>query len=328
MPLRDDRSSGRPAGGDAGFALVVVVLALGLLAAAILTFSQAVRSHLRTVTAAAAAARAEALADGGVELALADLLAVRESRTLKRRFPIDGTSVACAAGSGGRLVVRVEDEAGRVDLNAASEALLLALLRGHGVGEDAAARIADRIIDARDRDGERRPHGAERPDYEAAGLSGPKNAPFDAIDELGQVLGIDGATVDRLRPAITVHSGMAGIDPRVMPQDRVKALASGFGLVSSGLEAVGLPADRGGLPSRLVEVSPQQVFRITVDARVADGGRFTREAIVDLGPRRGQGHQFRRWSRVGALEPVADPASPMAPSVSPRAAGASAPPPC
>ena len=291
-----------------GFAIVVVLLALALLSLIAATFSIAVRTHLRDVAAATASARAEAHADGGVSVVLADLLAVRENRTLSRRFPLDGSEVVCAPRSGVRLFIRVQDEAGRVDLNTASEALLLALLRGYGVESDAASRIADRLIDNRDRDSDRRPNGAERADYEAAGVPGPKNAPLDAIDELAQVLGLDAALVDRLRPAVTVHSGLAGVDPRVMPAERAAAIARGFAISAASLPEVGRPGDRGGLPSRLVDLSPQQVFAIRVVAVTDDGARFARDAVVDLGPRRAQQHVFRRWSRsnVQATEPAAN----------------------
>ncbi len=191
MRLRSTAAGATRNGRDGGFALVVVLLAIGLLALIATTFMFAVRAHLRSSAAISAAARAEALADGGVNIAVLDAISVREDRTRTRRFPIDGATVACRAGDDARLQVSVQDEAGRVDLNSASEALLLALMRGIGLGEDDAARMVDRILDYRDRDGDRRPLGAERAEYEAAGLLGPKNAPLDAVEELAQVVGAD-----------------------------------------------------------------------------------------------------------------------------------------
>lgn len=288
---------------DSGFALVAVLLALGLLAMVATTFMLAVRAHVRSVAATSAAARAEASADGGVSLAVHDVLAVREDRTRARRFPVDGTAVACLMDGGARLLVTVQDEAGLVDLNSAAEALLVALLRGSGFSEGDALKLSHRILDFRDRDDERRAAGAESADYAAAGLPGPKNAPFDAVDELAQVLGADAALLDLLRRAVTVHSGLAGVDPKVMTASSIAVIARGGAAGLAGFASIARPVERGALPARFVEISPSQVFRIRSTAELPDGGRFVREAIVDLGPRRARSHAFRRWTR-GAIDAV------------------------
>lgn len=290
-------------GRDGGFALVVVLLAIGLLALIATTFMFAVRAHLRSSSAISAAARAEALADGGVNIAVLDTMAVREDRTRTRRFPTDGATVACRAGDDARLLVSVQDEAGRVDLNSASEALLLALMRGIGLGESDAARMVDRILDYRDRDGDRRPLGAERAEYEAAGLPGPKNAPLDAVEELAQVVGADAAVIDRVRRSVTVNSGLAGVDPRVMPAQRVEMLTSGVTAAGTAFAGAARPVERGALPPRFVEISPQQVFLIRSSAETADGAMFVREAVIDLGPRRARAHTFKRWLRGASDRP-------------------------
>ena len=94
----------------------------------------------------------------------------------------------------GRVLVTVEDEAGKVDLNSASEPLLRALLAGAGATPVEVDRITAAILDYRDADNLRRPDGAEADEYRLAGRqNGPKNAPFDSIFELGQVLGVDAA---------------------------------------------------------------------------------------------------------------------------------------
>ena len=290
------------AGRDGGFALVAVLLVLALMAMIAATFLLSVRAHLRSVAATSAAARAEAIADGGVSIALLDILAAREDRTRPRRFALDGTSIACRLDDGARLLVSVQDEAGRVDLNSAGEALLVALLRGSGFDDSDAERLAQRILDHRDRDGDRRPSGAERPEYEAAGLPGPKNRPFDAIDELAQVLGADAALLDRLRGAVTVHSGLAGVDPKVMRPSQVAIIARGAVMDRDGFAGAPRAVEPGALPQRFVEISPQQVFRIRSAAITSDAALFVREAIVDLGPRRARQQTFRRWTR-GSSQP-------------------------
>lgn len=286
---------------EGGFALVAVLLALAVLAMIATTFMMAVRAHVRSVTATAATAGAEAMADGGVTVAVLDLHTVREDRTRARRFPVDGSTVECGLADGARLVIAVQDEAGQVDLNSASEALLVALLRGSDFNDSDAERLAQRILDYRDRDTERRAAGAERPEYEAAGLPGPKNRPFDAVDELAQVLGADATLIDRLRGAITVYSGLTGVDPKVMSPKSVARIAGGAAAGVAAFADVARPAVPGGLPTRFIEISPQQVYRIRSTAQTRDGATFVRETVVDLGPRRARSHAFRRWTRGSSL---------------------------
>jgi general secretion pathway protein K len=59
-----------------------------------------------------------------------------------------------------------------------------------GFDPDQAESLADAIADFRDADNLKHLRGAEEPEYRAAGLAwGPKNAPFQTVEELQQVLG-------------------------------------------------------------------------------------------------------------------------------------------
>lgn len=280
-------------------------MALGLLALIATSFSLAVRSQLRSTASLAASARAEAFADAGVMLALRELLAAREDRTRPRRFPIDGRGIGCMLADTVALTVTVQDEAGRVDLNAADEAMLTALLRGVGLGADETVAITDRILDFRDRDSERRGAGAERPEYAAAGLPGPKDAAFDAVEELGQVLGLDAALASQIKPLVTVHSGLAGVDPKVASDALLAVLAGGYGAAGGARSVSPASGTAGTLPAPLVAISPQQIYAIRSDATTADGARFIRETIVDLGARRATSHVFKRWQRGSGGAPAA-----------------------
>ncbi len=82
------------------------------------------------------------------------------------------------------------------------------------------------------------------------------------------------------------------------------------GVTASGAAFAGdtRPVERGALPPRYVEISPQQVFSIRSSAETADGAMFVREAVVDLGPRRARAHTFKRWlrgARDRSDEPIA-----------------------
>jgi len=102
--------------------------------------------------------------------------------------------------------VRVEHEAGRVDLNATEAPLLATVFVAGGLDAEVAATFASRIIDWRDADDERSAGGAERSDYAIAKIGyGPRNGPFESVGELQQVLGLSELSSSIL-DAFTVYS--------------------------------------------------------------------------------------------------------------------------
>src|SRR5690349_9749596 len=80
---------------ERGFVLLVVLSVLGLLAVVAAVFAQVTRTHVKNVAATLEAARAEALADAGAHLAIADIVAARENDA-GRRFPLNAGAVACS----------------------------------------------------------------------------------------------------------------------------------------------------------------------------------------------------------------------------------------
>ncbi|MBK1694765.1 general secretion pathway protein GspK [Chromatium weissei] len=103
------------------------------------------------------------------------------------------------------MTITVFNELSRIDLNQANAALLTALLTVLGVSEDAAATLADHIIDWRDTDNLALLNGAEDDAYQAAGAAfGAKDEAFVAIDELRQVLGMTETLYQQLAPEFTL----------------------------------------------------------------------------------------------------------------------------
>lgn len=270
---RRSRAAEAPVGTsrDEGFALIVVIWLSGLLALLTLTFAASARVHVRIAENAVNNASAESYAEAGINLGYLQLLAsaAREGRGR----PSDRT---CVMPDGARLTLSISDEAGRVDLNVASEALLTALLRSVGLNETEAQRLADAIIDFRDGDDVSRGSGAERADYEAAGSSSrPKNQPFSLVDELRGVLGMTRETFEALRPFVTVLSGLEGIDPRVAPPGLVARLAQAAQPGSAG----------ESLPRGFGAASTANAFLVRA-AVVTDSTAFVREAVATVVPAR------------------------------------------
>jgi hypothetical protein len=76
------------------------------------------------------------------------------------------------------ILVRLQDEAGLINLETASDAELSAFVGGYGLATQSVSILVDRLRDYLDADDLRRPHGAERGDYAALGFDNPANGPL------------------------------------------------------------------------------------------------------------------------------------------------------
>lgn len=291
--------------GQRGVALVVVLWGLVLIAIIGAGIASGSRTEATLARNAADNARARALADAGAYRALLGMI---ERRT-EQRWRADGTEYALEMG-GDRARITVQDEFGKIDLNAAPDALVRLLLVGLEVGDEAADALVDAIADFRDTDDLRRLNGAEDRDYRAAGLDhGPKDAPFEAVDELRRVLGMTPALYRKVAPLVTVYSGRRGINPVTAPRELLLAIP---GVDTQQIEA--LTADRNaesaGPGAAILQAIPKlaelrfastssyaTVATIRSVARLANGGLFIREAVVRATARPGSPYLILAWSQ-------------------------------
>ena len=206
--------------GQRGWALISVLWALSILtmlvaAAQTLSFSSAQRERR-----ALDAAETDAALDAGVVRAV---LGITDPRP-QQRWRVDGVAQQFVL-DGRTIRVTVQDEFGRIDLNAADGSLLNQLLRSAGVPEDGAEALTDNILDWRGRPSDfRRLHGASAADYAKAGLAWrPRHGAFQSVDELRLVLGMSPALFARLRPALTVYSHHPAIDITTAPREALLA---------------------------------------------------------------------------------------------------------
>ena len=139
-----------------------------------------------------------------------------------------------------------------------------------GEPRDAASRIAGTIADWRDPDALTQPAGgAEDADYSAAGLAwGAKDAPFETVTELQQVLGMRPALFAAAAPYLTVYSGSA------MPD---AYSADDLVLRAMGVERPE-PLDPDAVP-----LAGSGTYSIDSRARLADGRRAHVSVILRLG---------------------------------------------
>ncbi len=126
---------------------------------------------------------------------------------------------------GARVSVELTDEAGKIDINSADRTVLVSLFVSVGVDLDRAEALADAIQDWKDADDLPLAHGAEIAEYQAAGLAyGPRNAPFQTVSEIQQVLGMDYELYRMIEPAITIYGSGGQPNPAFAPIEALRAL--------------------------------------------------------------------------------------------------------
>jgi len=232
-------------------------------------------------------AQAQAQADGGIQRAWYELM---KPPAELNRWVGDGAAHEQSL-DGGLLRISIQDESGKIDLNTASEALLLGLFRSVAVGQEPAVALVDSIQDWRDTDKFRRLHGAEEAEYLAAGKSyAPSNAPFETVDELQRVLGMTHELFRLVEPALTVYSKQPGVNTAVAPRPALLAIpgvnpemVDQFLAQRQSLAAAQQPAPAfvgaGGFASGSAGAP---VYSARSEVKMEDGTVFVRQAIARI----------------------------------------------
>jgi general secretion pathway protein K len=232
----------------------------------------------------ARSAAARYLAEAGVEVAVLRITA-NDPATV---WLPDGRPYSFDL-DGARVEVRVRDESGRVDLNAASAELLAALVVAVGGDAITAPKIGAAIQDYRDNDDLLAPGGgAEDPQYEAADLPyGAKDRAFESVTELQQVLGVTGDLYRKLAPHVTVHTGQAQPDATFADGPVLQAL----GVAPLAIEDILARREPGapGPPTGPLAGSGSGTYSISSRATRPDGTRAVVHATVRLGAASGVG---------------------------------------
>jgi general secretion pathway protein K len=241
-----------------------VLWTLVLLSVIATALSLETRSSARVARNMADNATARAATDAGVQRTILDLVSFPNANDA-RKFRADGTIYAWRF-AGCLVRLSVQDERSKIDLNQAPEALLAALIELNGVDRGKAQSLADAIADFRDADSLPRLSGAEKANYQAAGVPwGPKNAPFQEKEELQQVLGMTPEIYARVSSYLTIYSnGM--INPTLAGQQLTEILR------------------RASFSSQILASSPGLAFSIRAVANCSRGAAFVREAVVQLDP--------------------------------------------
>jgi general secretion pathway protein K len=214
------RGRGYSARNQRGVALVLVLWVLLLVTISTGAYTLMARMDQLEAHTVLSSTRARFAAEAGMNLAV---LSLRDPDELTRMVA-DGRPYFMDY-QGIVVEVRVTDERGKLDINAASEQTLADLFSGHGLELANAELLAAAVKDWTDADDTQRANGAELDAYESERLGvGPANRNFIMIEELLQVLGMPWELFTRMAPGLTVFAQSGLPDPAYAPVEALLAL--------------------------------------------------------------------------------------------------------
>ncbi len=286
-----------------GIALILVLWVSVLIAVLLASFSLSARVEALQGRNLLDSTRARYAAEAGMHRAAYEL----RGSNPDTRWIADGR-VYPLEFEGFEVEVEIFDETGKVDINVADALLLAAMFEFGGLDEVDADALAAAVMDWRDPDDLISVNGAEEDEYKAADRSyTPRNAPFETVSEIQQVLGMSFELYRELEPLMTIYSGRAQPNP-AFASPEVLQLMPGMNpdLVTMFVQQREQPAGVPGQPSLplalpdgtpVVAQGGGLTYTIRSRATLPGGASASLEATVRLGASMVARRPFRivRW---------------------------------
>ncbi len=187
---------------QSGLAMVIVIWVLSLMTIMAGSFALTMRREITVISSVKDNAGALATAETGIAIAQ-QMLSINNK---DMRWVADG-SLYQIQYNDSEIRVRLLSEQGKIDINTAKEDLLTLMMESTSVEISEQQALVGAIIDWRDQDDLVHINGAEKREYDDAGLNySPANKNFQMIEELLLVLGMNVSIFEELQPLITVYS--------------------------------------------------------------------------------------------------------------------------
>ncbi len=222
LPQRVHAVPVRVARRESGVALAMLVWFLAAMSLLIAGIAMQARVDIKLTQLHAERARAEAAADGAIQLALAQMMLNEIDSNLDTSLPFN---VSFPDGSM-PVHVQLRPLTGLVDLNRATEELLSRVFASvEGLDESRALNLAATVLKWRSAPGGDQDASMENNMGPDNGDSGMRHARFEAIEDLLLVPGVDRQIFEALREHVYVSQrGQAGVDWRAAPAGVLQAL--------------------------------------------------------------------------------------------------------
>jgi len=251
--------------GARGVTLIIVLWTVAALSVLVLGLVHAQRSELRLAGAARALVFETALGQAAIQRMIQAQRSGADAPSRLQRLSVS---------HGGREIeVERMPLTGLIDLNAAGQALLVALLREAGnLDERAANALAAGLLALRE---QRLPDGSNRR--------------LQAVEELLALPGVDYGLLARIAPLVTIDSAGSGrVNALAAPYEVLLVLARGRAdiarRVADERDAGSPGVDTIRLEAEFIDATVSSRFRYTAHVPGADGVRVAVQRDVDLQP--------------------------------------------
>ena len=218
--------------GSSGSALLVVLVFLGVIAILVTVASRSISGAAREISLARSVSISQADLYAGVELGVAAIQKLGESMR---------SAETTAELADRRISVRITNERGRIDLNAAPKSVLAALFVTLGVDKNEAGSLATAIDDWRGGSASQKLAAPAQDNSTQRSLPGLNtfNMSVERQNALKQIIGtryfihpvqlatVPGFTkqlVKSILPFVTLANGLPSIDPYIAPPQVLEAL--------------------------------------------------------------------------------------------------------
>jgi general secretion pathway protein K len=279
---------------ESGVAIVLVLWMIALLAVLAVSFARDTGVQAKIVRNQYNIARARALADTGVSLAILGILDPAPSD----RQRLDGSERELAYGDG-QILLSLQNEAGKIDLNHAGVEVLANLFRTIGLAAEQANGLAGAVASWKR---SRMNSWSQAIDRGAFGPTVPAIGPFLAVEEFGEVDGVTPEIYSLVSPFLTVFSGTDRIDALAAPRQVLLSLPGvDPGEVDAYLSArVRFGPDPSLLPAltgvdAYLGQDTLNFISISSEGRVPPGARFIRNATISLIVNASERYRFVSW---------------------------------
>jgi general secretion pathway protein K len=267
-----------------GLALILVLWVLSLLTIMAGSFALNMRRESSIIAGVKNNAQAMAAAESGIAMAEMMLLGPDPNiiwRADGNIYEIDSEDA--------KIRVRLSSESGKIDINKADEALLQSMMASAPVDTDLQTKLVSAILDWRDADDLVHVEGAEKDEYQEAGLSyQPRNKPFQSIEELQLVLGMNESVFKWMEPLVTIYSGQQQVNIQQAGKEVLQVIPGLDGGLIDSFIADRLESARNNLPAppfpsssgQNISAGQNSALTIVSEALLNDGSRASISAVI------------------------------------------------
>jgi general secretion pathway protein K len=283
-----------------GVVLVMVLWVILLLMVLVTSFVQSSTSEGLQARFLLNSTQARYAAEAGLHRAVVEL----RNPTVELRWYADGRPYEIDF-DGATVTVQIIDDSGKIDIAQNNPTLFAAMFQSVGVAKPEADRLAGAMADWLDPDDLLSVNGAEKGEYEQAGLAYvPANRAFQTVSELQQVLGMSYELYLKVEDMITINSGSAPNGAFAQADVLRALLLQQTGTLPSEEEVNAFVelrrnTPRGGtltLPTgqQLFQQSGSQRYTVWSEALLPSGARASLKASIQVG----QGSVAQRPFRI------------------------------